>query len=97
MANTNVKEHKRPIKIIGFGKPEPIAGHPDYKKEVKQTEVEFIITADSKDSLGWGNELKETRTTNPKEVIPLLRDYLNKVVNQNGVDHINFSIEIEDK
>ena len=32
MANTNVKEHKRPIKIIGFGKPKPIAGHPDYKK-----------------------------------------------------------------
>jgi|TARA_R100000482_G_C5039391_1_gene107678 hypothetical protein len=39
MANTNVKEHKRPIKIIGFGKPEPIAGHPDYKKEVKKQTV----------------------------------------------------------
>ena len=36
MANTNVKEHKRPIKIIGFGKPKPIAGHPDYKKGSKQ-------------------------------------------------------------
>lgn len=59
--------------------------------------TEFIITTDSKDSLGWGNELKETRTTNPKEIIPLLQDYLNKVVNQNGVDQIDFSIEIEQR
>jgi len=59
--------------------------------------TEFIITTDSKDSLGWGNELKETRTTNPKEIIPLLQDYLNKVVNQNGVNQIDFSIEIENK
>lgn len=29
--NTNVKELKKPIKIIGFGKPKPIAGHPSYK------------------------------------------------------------------
>jgi len=33
MANTTVKENTLPpIKIIGFGKPKPIAGHPDYKK-----------------------------------------------------------------
>ena len=30
--NTNVKTNELPpIKIIGFGKPQPIAGHPDYK------------------------------------------------------------------
>lgn len=33
MANTTVKENTLPpIKIIGFDKPKPIAGHPDYKK-----------------------------------------------------------------
>lgn len=36
MANTNVKENIHPpIKIIGFNKPKPIAGHPDYKKRNK--------------------------------------------------------------
>jgi len=34
--NTNVKENTLPpIKIIGFGKPVPIVGNPNYKKETK--------------------------------------------------------------
>jgi hypothetical protein len=39
MANTNVKEDKRRIKIIGFGKPKPIAGHPDFGKAVNVDRV----------------------------------------------------------
>ena len=36
MRNTNVKENTLPpIKIIGFGKPKPIAGHPNYIKRSK--------------------------------------------------------------
>ena len=38
--NTNVKENiHKPIKIIGFGKPKPIEGNPNFEKAVNVDRV----------------------------------------------------------
>lgn len=57
-------------------------------------ETIFKIHTDSRDFAGWGNEADQVEITNPKDVIPLIREYLNKVANQETVNAINFAIEI---
>ena len=49
--------------------------------------------------LSWFSNVFVTRSavvhTNPKDILPLIQDYLNKVANQETVNAINFAIEIQ--
>ena len=58
-------------------------------------ETVFKIYSDSRDFCGWGNEKDEVEITNPKDILPLIQNYLNKVANQETVNAINFAIEIK--
>ena len=55
----------------------------------------FKIDSDSKDICGWGNERDVVEITDPKEILPLIKNYLNKVANQENVNAVNFAIEIK--
>ena len=56
----------------------------------------FKIYSDSRtDFCGWGYEKDEIEITNPKDILPLIKNYLNKVANQETVNCINFAIEIK--
>ena len=64
-------------------------------KELNNMTTIFKVYSDSRDFCGWGNEKDEVEITNPKDILPLIQDYLNKVANQETVNAINFAIEIQ--